>query len=352
MRSKLIKKLYICNPMIRIFNNITLRDRNSFHIDVVAASLIEFDTVEDLREIFTQNHAKNWMVLSGGNNILFTKDVEMTLLTQKSTQITVESENNDHAIVRVDGGAEWDDVVEWCVEHELWGAENLSLIPGKAGAAPIQNIGAYGSEVCDILKKVEYFNPAMLETKVIDAKDCKFGYRESIFKNELKGKVIVTAIFIELSKTPSPKLQYADISARVAQRGEPTLRNIRDVICEVRNEKLPDTSKIGNAGSFFKNPIVEISKVEELKKKYPTMPNYPIEGDEAHTKLAAGWLIDQAGMKGYVEGNVGVHDRQALVLINIGMAAKGSEVLALAREVQRRVREQFGIEIETEVNIL
>ncbi|MFI3248073.1 MAG: UDP-N-acetylmuramate dehydrogenase [Rikenellaceae bacterium] len=337
--------------MIRIFNNITLRDRNSFHIDVKTARLIEFESPKDLHEIFTNYSIDSWMVLSGGNNILFTKDLELTLLTPTSTSINIVGQNDVSVTVRVDGGVEWDDVVEWSVERGLWGAENLSLIPGKTGAAPIQNIGAYGVEICDFLKSVEYFDPLTLQVKQIKAADCNFGYRDSIFKRELKGQVIVTAIEIVLSKVENPQLHYADLVQRVSQRGGATLRNIRDVICEIRNEKLPDTTKVGNAGSFFKNPIVSISELEELKLKYPNIPSYPIGADSSNVKLAAGWLIDQAGMKGYTKGEVGVHDRQALVLINIGHA-KGDEVLALSREVQQRVNECFGVEIEAEVNIL
>ncbi|MFR9626975.1 MAG: UDP-N-acetylmuramate dehydrogenase [Rikenellaceae bacterium] len=337
--------------MIRNFNKKTLRDRNSFHIDVKARRLIEFETTEDLVQIFADGALNNWMVLSGGNNTLFTKDVECTILTHKAIGIKIISQDDESVVVRVDGGAEWDDVVEWSVANGFWGAENLSLIPGKAGAAPIQNIGAYGVEICNILKNVEYFDPATLKSHTIESGDCNFAYRDSIFKRELKGRVIVTAITIELSKRDNPQLHYADLVARVEQRGEPTLRNIRDVICEIRGEKLPDTNKIGNAGSFFKNPIVEVQKSEALKAKYPKMPCYPVAGDPTHMKLAAGWLIDQAGMKGYTKGDVGVHDRQALVLINRGQAT-GIEVLALAQEVQRRVFELFGVEIETEVNIL
>ncbi len=337
--------------MIRIFNNITLRDRNSFHINVQAARLIEFETTADLVELFTDGSLKSWFVLSGGNNVLFTKDVDATVLTHKGIGISIQDQDEESVIVRVEGGAEWDDVVEWCVNRGFWGAENLSLIPGKAGAAPIQNIGAYGVEICNILKNVEYFDPSTLKTDIVEAKDCNFAYRDSIFKRELKGRVIVTAITIELSKKENPQLHYADLVARVEQRGAPTLRNIRDVICEIREEKLPDTSKIGNAGSFFKNPIVDIQKVESLRLEHPTIPSYTVEGDPTHLKLAAGWLIDQAGMKGYTQGQVGVHERQALVLVNLG-AASGAEVLSLAQEVQRRVLEKFGIEIEAEVNIL
>ncbi len=337
--------------MTTYYNDISLRDRNSFHIDVKAARLIEYDSVEDLRELFADGTLTNWMAVSGGNNILFTKDVESTILTNVSTNISIDSENDESVVIRVDGGAEWDDVVEWCVERGFWGVENLSLIPGKAGAAPIQNIGAYGVEVCDVLRSVEFFDPISLKVNTLEASECKFAYRESIFKQELKGRVVVTSIVMNLSKKATPKLHYADLVARVEQRGEASLRNIREVICEIRDEKLPDTKVMGNAGSFFKNPIVSAEKAKSLRESYPNIPIYPVAGDGNLVKLAAGWLIDQAEMKGYVSGRVGVHDRQALVLVNLG-GATGREVVGLAQEVQRRVNELFGVVIDMEVNIL
>ncbi len=202
--------------------------------------------------------------------------------------------------------------------------------------------------MCDILTSVDYFDCESMEVKSLKTEECNFGYRESIFKRELKGAVIVTAIHLKLSKVANPQLHYADLISRVAERGKPTLRTIRDVICEIRNEKLPDTKVMGNAGSFFKNPIVTVEKAESLKATYPTMPLYDV--DESYKKLAAGWLIDQAGMKGYREGQTGVHSHQALVLVNHG-GATGREVLEMAHKVQREVQAKFGVEIETEVNI-
>ncbi|MFI3305235.1 MAG: UDP-N-acetylmuramate dehydrogenase [Rikenellaceae bacterium] len=339
--------------MITVFNNITIESRNSFHLAVEARSVVEYSSTDDLRSIFdpTNNPPSEWIVVSGGNNILFTKDVEPTILTPIATAIEIVAEDDLSATIRVEAAAEWDDVVEWCVERGLWGAENLSLIPGKAGAAPVQNIGAYGVEIKDVVEQVECFDTTTLDTYILMREECRFAYRESIFKHELKGRVIVTAITLRLSKIATPRCEYADVMARVEARGGATLRNIRDVICEIRREKLPDTTTLGNAGSFFKNPAVANHKVEELIADYPTMPHYPIEGDQAHTKLAAGWLIDQVGMKGYREGAAGVHDRQALVLVNYG-GATGEEIIALARKIQRMIVERFGVEIETEVNIL
>ncbi len=333
------------------FSNISLRERNSFNIDESASRLIEFSSIDDLHDIFTAEPNLDWYVLSGGNNILFTKRCEHTLLTPTEQSIEIESQDKVSARVRVAAGIEWDDLVQWCVDNELWGAENLSLIPGKAGAAPVQNIGAYGVEAKDIIESVEMFSPSTLNTLTLQAEYCDFAYRDSIFKRSLKGKVIITSIVIKLSKIAAPKLGYGDVIKAVAELGEPTLKNIREAICSIRSSKLPDTAVLGNAGSFFKNPIVDIEVADSLKAQYPEMPLYPIEGDEAKAKLAAGWLIDKAGLKGYRQGNVGVHERQALVLVNHG-GARGEEVLALSDKVCARVKEMFRVEISPEVNIL
>ena len=253
--------------MIREFHQISLRTRNSFGVDQQAARLVEFETPEDLRTLFAAGIPEKWTVLAGGNNILFTRDYDGVLLTPVARGITLLSDDGDEVRVRADAGVEWDDLVEWAVGRGLWGIENLSLIPGKAGAAPVQNIGAYGCE----------------------AKDA------------------------------------------------------------IRRAKLPDPAVLGNAGSFFKNPVVGAAAAERLLAEYPDMPHYP--APEGRVKLAAGWLIDRAGMKGRRKGAVGVHERQALVLVNHG-GATGGEVIAFAHEVQERVREKFGIEIDTEVNIL
>lgn len=335
--------------MIREFHQIDLSGRNSFGVGQQAARLAEFETEEDLRTIFSGGVPERWAVLSGGNNILFTRDYDGLLLTPVARQITLLGEEGDTVRVRADAGVEWDDLVEWAVERGLWGIENLSLIPGKAGAAPVQNIGAYGCEAKDVIERVHMFCTDNRSAMVIDAGHCCFGYRESIFKHELRGRVIITAVDIRLSRTPRPRLGYGDVEREVEARGGATLRNIREAICSIRRAKLPDPAVLGNAGSFFKNPVVEAPVAERLLAEYPDMPHYA--APEGRIKLAAGWLIDRAGMKGYREGSVGVHERQALVLVNHG-GATGGEVIAFARTVQAKVREKFGIEIDTEVNIL
>lgn len=335
--------------MIREFHQISLRTRNSFGVDQQAARLVEFETPEDLRTFFAAGIPEKWMVLAGGNNILFTGDYDGVLLTPVARRIALLSDDGEEVRVRVDAGVEWDDLVEWAVQRGLWGIENLSLIPGKAGAAPVQNIGAYGCEAKDAIRRVEMYCVETGAMLTLDAAHCGFGYRESVFKHDLKGKVIITAVEIALSHTPRPRLGYGDVEREVEARGGVTLRNIREAICSIRRAKLPDPAVLGNAGSFFKNPVVEASVAENLLKTYPEMPHYP--APEGRVKLAAGWLIDRAGMKGRREGAVGVHERQALVLVNHG-GATGGEVIAFAHKVQERVREKFGIEIDTEVNIL
>ena len=335
--------------MIRLFENADLSDRNSFHVRQRAARLLEFDRADELSELFSRYRPEQWTVLSGGNNILFTRDYDGMLITPCNRSFRVVAEDAQSLMVKVDAGVEWDDFVAWCVERGLWGAENLSLIPGKVGAAPVQNIGAYGAEAKDVIANVEMYFPEQDNFATLAAEHCAFGYRDSVFKHTLRGRVIITAVEFRLSKTAHPNIGYGDVMREVEARGGATLRNIREAVCAIRRAKLPDTATTGNAGSFFKNPIVDMAVAERLKAQYPDMPLYAV-ADGTKAKLAAGWLIDRAGMKGYTEGSVGVHARQALVLINTG-GATGDEVMALAHKVQSRVREMFGIEIDTEVNI-
>ena len=336
--------------MIREFHQISLRTRNSFGVDQQATRLVEFETPEDLRTLFAAGIPEKWTVLAGGNNILFTRDYDGVLLTPVARGITLLSDDGDEVRVRADAGVEWDDLVEWAVGRGLWGIENLSLIPGKAGAAPVQNIGAYGCEAKDAIRRVEMYCVETDAMLTLDAAHCGFGYRESVFKHDLKGRAIITAVEIALTHTPRPRLGYGDVEREVEARGGATLRNIREAICAIRRAKLPDPKVTGNAGSFFKNPVVDECVARQLQAQWPDMPVYPAAGCAGRVKLAAGWLIDKAGLKGYKRGRVGVHERQALVLVNLG-GATGGEVIDFAHTVQMRVHEKFGIEIDTEVNI-
>ena len=337
--------------MIRVFENSDLSARNSFKVHQQAAKIVEFDSNSDLQQVFAEHVTDHWMVMGGANNILFTRDIDFPIIIPRNEQIEILSEGNEGVYVRVGAGLEWDELVAWSVERGLWGLENLSLIPGKVGAAPVQNIGAYGAEAKDTIASVEMFFPEQGAFVTLAAEHCGFGYRESVFKHTLKGRVIISSVTFCLSKVAAPKLGYGDVEREVEARGGVSLTNIREAICAIRRAKLPDTAVTGNAGSFFKNPIVEASVAQNLLEQYPDMPHYPTT-DTTKVKLAAGWLIDQCGLKGYSEGNVGVHSRQALVLINTTGNATGSEVIAFAGKVCQTVAQKFGITIEPEVNIL
>ena len=337
--------------MKRIYNNINLANRNSFGVVESAATLVEFDSVNELREYFTTEKPERWYVLGAGNNTLFTKFYDGALIVPKSGARTILSDDGERVDIRVEAAHDWDELVAWSVEQGLWGIENLSAIPSSVGAAPVQNIGAYGAEAKDAITVVEYFDTRTMEVVRLSNEECRFAYRESIFKQELKGVAIILAVEFRLSRTPRPNLGYGDVIKEVEARGGATLANIRDAICAIRSSKLPDPKVLGNAGSFFKNPIVEREVAEALLERYPDMPHYPVAGDDTKVKLAAGWLIDKSGLKGYREGSVGVHERQALVLVNYG-GATGGDVIALAEYVCGEVKKNFGVEISPEVNIL
>ena len=337
--------------MIKEFFNHPLRELNSFHVEEQADHIIEFDSAEDLDQIFgKESSPKKWYALGGGNNILFTRRFEGTLIKPIGKTIRIIEEDEESVLLHVEAGLEWDDMVEWAVEHGLWGVENLSLIPGTVGASPVQNIGAYGAEAKDVIERVNFFDTQDCTHKSLSHEECRFAYRDSIIKRELMGLCIITSVEFRLKKTPQPNLGYGDLKAETEKRGGATLGNIRDAVCSIRRSKLPDPAELGNAGSFFKNPIVEHELAEQMRLKYENMPIYPT-ADTQKKKLAAGWLIDQCGLKGYRQGHVGVHERQALVLVNYG-GANGDEVMTLAHEVCSKVAEKFGIDIEPEVNVL
>lgn len=337
--------------MKRTYNNINLQNRNSFGVIEQADRLIEFETADDLKELFAEERPSKWYVLGAGNNTLFTRSYDGTLITPTCSARTTLNDDGEYVDVRVEAAHDWDAFVAWSVENNLWGIENLSAIPSSVGAAPVQNIGAYGAEVKDAITTVEYFDTNKLDVVRIACDECQFGYRESIFKHELRGVAIILAVEFRLHRTPTPNLGYGDVIREVETGGGATLRNIRDAICAIRASKLPDPKVLGNAGSFFKNPIVDRLIAEQLLQAYPDMPHYPVPNDTNSVKLAAGWLIDKSGLKGYREGHVGVHDRQALVLVNHG-GATGGEVLHFAEFVCSVVHNKFGVDISPEVNIL
>lgn len=337
--------------MIKEYANISLRALNTFGIDASCERLVEFTCAADLRAVFSRPEiaAGCWRVLGGGSNVLLTGDCRGTLLKAAGKDIVVVSDDGTNLVVRADAGVVWDDFVRWTVENGLWGAENLSYIPGTVGAAPVQNVGAYGVEAKDVIRSVAMYDVASGTVLTLAAGHCAFGYRDSVFKHELHGRVVVVSVDFALSRTPSPRLDYGDLRAEAEALGGPSLANIRKAVIAIRRSKLPEPEEVGNAGSFFKNPVVTLAVAEKLREEYPDMPLYPA-GNDDERKLAAGWLIDRCGWKGRSLGRVGVHAWQALVLVNLGGAA-GNDILALARRIQDDVRARFGVEIEMEVNV-
>ena len=290
--------------------------------------------------------AEHYIIIGGGSNLLLTKDYEGIVVRS-----AIKGISQNHADITCGSGEVFDDVVDWCVAHQLYGAENLSLIPGDVGASAVQNIGAYGVEACQLIDTIEAVEIATGELRTIQAAECDYGYRQSRFKHEWKDQYLITHVTYRLSTVFEPRLDYGNIRAELERKGisEPTARQLRETIIDIRNAKLPDPKVEGNAGSFFMNPVVSRAKFEALLAQYPQMPHYYIDND--HEKVPAGWMIDQCGWKGKSLGRAGVHDKQALVLVNRG-GATGSEVVALCREIQRDVKEKFDIEIQPEVNII
>jgi len=328
--------------------NISLQELHTFGLAVYAAQYTLVETEEQLQELLPLPAAH--LILGGGSNLLFTNDFEGLVVHNKIRGIELVEEADKTVLIRVGGGEIWHLLVTWCIEQGYAGLENLSLIPGSVGAAPIQNIGAYGVELKDVFERLEAINLSTGKVEILDFDDCAFGYRDSIFKRKAKGKYFITRVFLRLSKEATFNVSYGAIQQVLEQSQTPlSIRSISNAVIQIRTEKLPDPKKIGNSGSFFKNPVVENSKVRLLQKKYPSMPVYPV--DDHRSKLAAGWLIDQLGWKGYRKGDAGVHPQQALVLVNYGKA-KGSEIWKLAQEIQISVQEEFGILLEPEVNVL
>jgi len=330
-----------------LFENMQLQDKHTFHMEATTHFWADFESVEELRNLLQDNRFKNMPKFSvgGGSNLLFTKDYPGMLL--HSTIQSIEPiKNADDVQIRVGSGVVWDDLVDYAVEHGWSGLENLSGIPGDVGATPVQNIGAYGSEAKDSIVLVEALNMETLELKTFTNAECQFGYRNSIFKNELKNRFIVCYVTYRLSKYFIPNLKYGDLLERVDKSGGANLKNVRNAIIEIRGSKLPDSNLIGNAGSFFMNPEIPKNQFEALKVHYPEMPSWPI--NEAIVKVSAAWFIDKAGWKGKSLGNAAVHDKQALVLVNPGNAV-AADILNLSDHIIEDVKSKFGITLKPEV---
>ncbi|TXK44273.1 UDP-N-acetylmuramate dehydrogenase [Pontibacter qinzhouensis] len=331
----------------------SLKPYNTFGIDVKAKFFARFQTVEELQELLKLPEVwqEEKLILGGGSNILFTKDFNGLVLLNSIKGMQVLEQDDEFAYVKAGGGEAWHDLVLFALKEQLAGLENLSLIPGTVGAAPLQNIGAYGVELKDVFHELEAIELASGEPYIFDHEACRFGYRDSIFKNEAKGKYVVTFVTFKLRKQHQVNTSYGAIQEvlRDMKVQEPTIQDVSVAVCAIRMSKLPDPKEIGNAGSFFKNPEIPILKFDLLKETYPAMPAYPVS--ELTVKVPAGWLIEQCGWKGKVIQNYGVHKNQALVLVNYGGAA-GGDIRALAYEIIQSVKEKFGIELHPEVNIL
>lgn len=330
------------------YKSCSLKPYNTFGIEAEAIRLIilEKETeVEALSELLNSDEPR--LILGGGSNILLTNNFEGNVIAPWYKGIEIVEDKADSVRVKVAAGEEWDSFAEWACQRNYWGIENLSLIPGKVGASPIQNIGAYGVEVKDVIESVNFFEIEKGAFRTLTNQQCQFGYRNSIFKQELKGKIIVTSVTFKLSKEPKPILHYANLQDLAG--ASPTTMAIRKVVINIRESKLPDPKITGNAGSFFKNPVIDEKLFNELKATYPDIPSYP--GEKGTVKIPAGWLIEKGGWKGKTVGNVGVHAKQALVIVNYG-GATGEAIIGLAKEVQRTIKNQFGIELEMEVNAI
>jgi len=332
-------------------NNYSLLRHNTFGIDVICSKFIEFESVEELQNIVC-NISENDMpllIIGGGSNLLLTGDYRGTVIHSaiKGHEIL---QTDDGVLIRCGSGEVWDDIVLFSVCNGWYGMENLSLIPGEVGASAIQNIGAYGVEAKDLIYKVEAVELATGNLVEFSNSDCLYSYRQSKFKKEWRDKYIITYVTYKLSKNYTPRLNYGNIRSKLLEMGivKPSAVQLRNTIIDIRNSKLPDPKVEGNAGSFFMNPIVLTSKYEELAKKYDEMPHYKI--DSEHEKIPAGWMIEQCGWKGKSLGNAGVHDKQALVLVNKG-GATGKEILNLCRTIIADVKSKFDIDIYPEVNI-
>ncbi len=338
--------------MVRFEKNFSLQKYNTFGLDVKAAHYFEFTEEEDLPRFLC--YFDSWqkmprLFLGGGSNLLFRNNFEGLVLQSSIPGIRLLREDRNHAWLEAGSGENWDGFVSYCVNCGYGGIENLSLIPGNVGAVPVQNIGAYGVEVRDFIDSVKGFDLTTFQFREIEAVDCQFGYRNSIFKNELKNRFLITSVIFRLDKFPEFKLDYGDLRTETERLGGPRLDHLRQAVIAIRRRKLPDPEVLGNAGSFFKNPVIPDARAAALKSVFPALPVYP--AGDGLTKLAAGWLIEQCGWKGYREEDAGVHDRQALVLVNYGQAT-GEQIFLLAQKIIHSVRERFSIELEPEVLVL
>ena len=335
-----------------IQENINIQPYNSFGIDCKAKYFATFRSIKELQELLNDPISKQneLLLLGGGSNMLFTKNFNGLVLKNELTGIYIVKEDADHIWIEAMAGENWHDFVLYAIDHDYGGIENLSLIPGSVGAAPMQNIGAYGVEIKDVFHELEAIHIETGDMVRFTRKRCKFGYRDSVFKNILKNQYIITSVTLKLTKNHEVNTTYGAIEDKLKEKNvtRPTIKHISDAVIAIRRSKLPDPELIGNAGSFFKNPIISTSAFEALQAKYPEVSHYVLNDNQV--KLAAGWLIDNAGWKGKTFENYGVHKNQALVLVNYG-GAKGKDIYRLSAQISADVKEKYNVELEREVNI-
>jgi len=336
---------------MKVFQNSSLKPYNSFGVDVKAERFVSVSSLEELKSVLKGNYPEALFVLGGGSNMLLTQDITATVLHINLKGIKVVQETEDFVYIQANAGENWHEFVLWTLAHDYGGLENLSLIPGNIGSSPIQNIGAYGAELKDHFVSCEAIDIQTIEMMNFNADECDFGYRNSIFKNKVKGKYIITSVTFKLSKKNHQICtNYGAIDEALLESGikTPSIQDVSNAVIRIRQQKLPDPRELGNSGSFFKNPLISEGAFQKLLQEYPEMPHYKISENEF--KIPAGWLIDRAGFKGYREGDAGVHKNQALVLVNYGTAT-GEEILNLAQKIQKKIQSQFKIALEPEVNI-
>ena len=335
---------------MKTFSNYSMLSHNTFGIDAKCRSYVEYASVDEAVQLARQL-AEPFLIIGRGSNLLLTRDYEGTVVRSAVLGCEVVSAEGDDILVKVGSGEEWDAMIARFVKNGWHGAESLSLIPGDVGASAVQNIGAYGTEVCQLIEEIEAVEIGTGDLTTITVDECQYGYRQSRFKKEWHNKFLITHVTYRLSKSFHPQLDYGNVKHELESRGisQPTPDQLRQVIINIRREKLPDPKVEGNAGSFFMNPVVSREKFEALISKYPQMPHYYIDAD--HEKIPAGWMIDQCGWKGRTVGRAGVHSKQALVLVNRG-GATGQEIVELCRQIQQDVSRRFGIDLSPEVNII
>lgn len=337
--------------MIRVEENKSLKNYNTFGIDCNARHFVSVNSVAALKEVLSYKNFENPFILGGGSNMLLTKNLNAFVLHINIKGIEIIKETETEVIVQAMAGENWHEFVQYCIANNFGGLENLSLIPGNVGTAPIQNIGAYGVELKDTFESCNAVAIETLKEQKFTKSDCAFGYRSSIFKNEAKGKFIIVSVSFRLTKqNHKTSTSYGDIQKKLAEKNieTPTIKDISDAVIAIRQSKLPDPKVLGNSGSFFKNPIVDSETFQHFRKAFPEAPFYEVSPTEF--KIPAGWLIENAGFKGYRTGDAGVHKNQALVLVNYGNAT-GKEIWQLAMKIQKKVKEMTGIFIEPEVNV-